>query len=75
MPGGSDRFLSVYLPGNIVSPGEPSTIQLAIVDDAQIESGKRAIVRNYRDANASDAGRAHAYVCDGPSDRQGRCSS
>ena len=57
MPGGSDRFLSVYLPGNIVSPGEPSTIQLAIVDDAQIESGKRAIVRNYRDANASDAGR------------------
>ncbi len=57
MPGGSDRFLSVFLPGNIVTPGEPSTLQFAIVDDAQIEGGKRAIVRNYRDANASDAGR------------------
>lgn len=57
MPGGSDRFLSVFLPSAIVTPGEPSTLQFAIVDDAQIASGKRAIVRNYRDANASDAGR------------------
>jgi hypothetical protein len=57
MPGGSDRFLSVFLPGNIVSPGEPSTLQFAIVDDAQISGGKRAITRTYRDANASDAGR------------------
>jgi hypothetical protein len=57
MPGGSDRFLSVFLPGNIVTPGEPSTLQFAIVDDAQIANGKRAITRTYRDANASDAGR------------------
>jgi len=57
MPGGSDRFLSVFLPGNIVTPGEPSTLQFAIVDDVQIQNGKRAISRNYRDANASDAGR------------------
>jgi hypothetical protein len=57
MPGGSDRFLSVFLPGNIVTPGEPSTLQFAIVDDTQIANGKRAITRTYRDANASDAGR------------------
>lgn len=57
MPGGSDRFLSVFLPGSIVSPGEPSTLQFAIVDDSQIANGKRAITRTYRDANASDAGR------------------
>ena len=57
MTGSNSRYLSVYLPQSIVDAGGVQTLQLAILDDAQIDGGKRAISRVYRDANASDAGR------------------
>ena len=51
------RNLAIYLPSSLVGSGEPSVLNLAIVDDGKITEGKRAISRAYRDANASDPGR------------------
>jgi hypothetical protein len=57
MPGGDNRNINIFLPSELVSPGEPQVLQFAILDDVKIAGDKRAIVRTYRDANASDAGR------------------
>lgn len=57
MPDASLRKLTVTLPDDLVSAGQPTTIELQILSDDQISGSKRAIQRSFRDANASDVGR------------------
>lgn len=59
MVNASMRQMVITLPDAIVTQYglATNTLTLNILADAQINGGKRAIVRNLRDANASDAGR------------------
>lgn len=56
----SSRVLKVTLPVDLVAADQTNVLELHIVPDDVVggkTSGKRAIQRSYRDANASDAGR------------------
>lgn len=57
MPDASTRRISITLPSSLTAGGEPTVLQLAIVDDAKISGGKRAITRTLVDANSSSPGR------------------